>query len=118
MNEHEKQEIRRAIEDIQRAKDGFQGPFALVDAKERLLKLLSEDAKETISVWVVRTNGFGGGKVFSTELTSQHVVMQLNFPHEANTDISYFTKEEYARTHLADYIKYHSANQPIKEASE
>ena len=42
MNEHEKREIRRAIDDIQRAKDGFQGVFALVEAQERLLKLLSE----------------------------------------------------------------------------
>ena len=73
---------------------------------------------ESITVWVVRTDGFGGGKVHSTDLTIQHVVMQLNYPHESNADTTYFTTEEYARAHLADYIAKHPGNQPVKEASE
>ena len=73
---------------------------------------------ESITVWVVRTDGFGGGKVYSTVLTIQHVVMQLNHPHESNIDTTYFSTEEYARDFLARYIKTHPANQPIKEASE
>ena len=40
MNAHERQEIRRALDDIDRALNGFQGQFALRDAEHRLLKLL------------------------------------------------------------------------------
>ena len=40
MNAHERREIRRAIDDIERALNGFQGAFALQDAEHRLLKLL------------------------------------------------------------------------------
>jgi len=71
---------------------------------------------ESITVWVVRTDGFGGGKVFSVDMTVQHIIMQLNFPLTTSDDTIYFTTEEYARAHLADYIKAHPANQ--KEASE
>ena len=44
MNEYERQQIRRALDDIDRAMNGFQGPFALRDAEHRLLKLLGVSA--------------------------------------------------------------------------
>ena len=73
---------------------------------------------ENITLWIVSTDGFGNGRVYSIDLTAQHIVMQLNHPQPIPQDTTYFTTEEYARAHLADYIKNHPANQPIKEASE
>ena len=40
MDSYERREIRRALDDIDRALNGFQGPFALREAEHRLLKLL------------------------------------------------------------------------------
>jgi hypothetical protein len=73
---------------------------------------------ETITVWAVRTDGFGGGKVYSTVLTVQHVVMQLNFSQDLADDTTYFINENYARANLAYYIINHPANQPIKGEEE
>lgn len=73
---------------------------------------------ESITVWVVRTDGFGGGKVYSTDITIQHIVTRLNYPCKTSDDTTYFSEEKYARAHLADYIKNHPGNQPIKEESE
>ena len=73
---------------------------------------------ESISVWTVRTNGFGGGKVYTTDITIQQLVLILNYPRKTSGDLFYFVHEENARAHLADYIAKHPGNQPVKEASE
>jgi len=71
---------------------------------------------ESITIWVVHTDGFGNGRVYSIHPTTQHIVMQLNHPQLVPLDTTYFTTEEYARAHLADYIAKHPANQPVGDA--
>lgn len=70
----------------------------------------------TIRLWIASTDGFGDGRVYSIDITAQHIVMLLNHPQPTPPDTTFFTTEEYARAHLDDYIAKHPANQPVGDA--
>mgnify|MGYP003149432842 CR=1 FL=1 len=45
MNQKERTQIKKALQDIDRCVNGFSGSFALVEAMDRLQKLLEADSQ-------------------------------------------------------------------------